>query len=99
MRELREFPQPLKVQSVEQLLTTLEIFEVINEKLVGRERVDMHNTVGEKQTNAVQIKKSPQEKSVREPPRVSEPAREVAGGRGSVCACICPCQSIVFCRF
>ena len=84
MRELREFPQPLKVQSVEQLLTTLEIFEVINEKLVGRERVDMHNTVGEKQTNAVQIKKSPQEKFVREPPRVSEPAREVAGGRGNV---------------
>jgi hypothetical protein len=82
MRELRESPQPLKVQSVEQLLTTLEIFEVITEKLTGRERVDMHNYAGEKPINAVQEKKTPQAKPEPKPPRFSQPAREPAGGRG-----------------
>ena len=69
MRELRESPLPLKVQAVEQPLTTMEIFELITEKLVGRERVEMHNVLSDKPVNAVQTKiPSPEKNPTQNPP-------------------------------
>jgi len=72
MRELREFPKPLILQHVEQTLTTLEIFEVLTEKLTGRERVDMHVGLGERQVNETKAKGTPKVKFEKPSPHPEE---------------------------
>lgn len=63
MRELEGCPRPLLVSILEQPLPILELFEVLNDKLAGKERADMYNTTGERQAREVKVKK-PQRKVV-----------------------------------
>ena len=61
MRELEGCPRPLLVSILEQPLPILELFEVLNDKLAGKERADMYNTTGERQAREVKVKNSPKE--------------------------------------
>ena len=58
MRELEGCPRPLLVSILEQPLPILELFEVLNDKLAGKERADMYNTTGERQAREVKVKKT-----------------------------------------
>ena len=62
MRELVGCPRPLLVSILEQPLPILEMFEVLNEKLAGKERAEMYGTVVEKSIKEVKAKNPPSEK-------------------------------------
>ena len=61
MREFEGCPRPLLVSILEQPLPTLELFEVLNEKLAGKERAEMYNTT-ERQIRETKVQNSPKEK-------------------------------------
>ena len=62
MREFVGCPRPLLVSILEQPLPILEMFEVLNEKLAGKERADMYSSVVEKSIKEVKAKNPPSEK-------------------------------------
>jgi hypothetical protein len=66
MRELEGCPRPLLVSILEQPLPILELFDVLHEKLAGKERADMYNTTSERQTREVKVKKTLMRKFLRE---------------------------------
>ena len=62
MRGFECCPRPFLVSILDQPLPILELFEVLNDKLAGKERADMYNTTGERQAREVKVKKNPKGK-------------------------------------
>ena len=87
MRELEGCPRPLLVSILEQPLPILELFEVLNDKLAGKERAEMYNSPNERPQREVKVQIPPEtngDKGVlteyppptipqRQPPRVMYP--------------------------
>ena len=61
MREFEGFTRPLLVSILEQPLSILDLFEVLNDKLTGKERAEMYNS-SERPTREVKVQNPPKEK-------------------------------------
>ena len=65
MRELEGCPRPLLVSILEQPLPILELFEVLNDKLAGKERAEMYNSPNERPQREVKVQIPPQRNGIR----------------------------------